>query len=422
MTADFELTTVEKDRLKGRGATVTENPDKTTTVTWTNTTVNSKTGDTPGWHETIEIKAKDDFIGGNMIPTNGPTSGITVGENTKLFPQPSVNVKLLTPGIGDKEITYYKGDKIESSKFSGELLGTYKMTELDGETAVGIPQLTKDQLAELKNGGTVEVPYSYTNSSADVEGKFVYMYRNTKYEAEGTKVNSLENHTATKVGQDVEEYKLTVTFVPNTVAERKDLLKDTAVLEPDANTSVSGTVVTDASVTGTYKVHVLALWAIVKRSTSADSAGNHPMLSGAKFELLKDSKVCYTGKSNSDGFVEWYKGEKKVSLSEMVKDTYTLRETSAPAGYAKSEVQWTIEITDTSVTIKGANGNEISAISLTNTTGKTYDAYVYENTPVYALPSTGGTGIFLYMIGGMLLMGAAAWILYKNKRREVLKR
>ena len=419
----FELTTGEKDRLNGRGATVTEN-DGTTTVTWTNTTVNSKTGNTPGWHETIEIKAKDDFIGGNMIPTNGPASGITVGDNTKYFPQSSVNVKLLTPSIGDKEITYYKGDTIESSKFSGELLGTYKMTELDGNTAVtkGIPQLTKEQLAELKKGGTVEVPYSYTNSSSDIEGKFVYMYRNTKYEAEGTKVNSLEDHTATKVGQDVEEYKLAVTFVPKTVAERKDLLKDTAVLEPDANTSISGAVVTNASVTGTYKVHVLALWAIVKQSTSADSEGNHPMLSGAKFELLKDSKVCYTGKSNSDGFVEWYKDGTKVSLSEMVKDTYTLREASAPAGYAKSEVQWTIEITDTSVTIKGANGNKISAISLTNTTGKTYDAYVYENTPVYALPSTGGTGIFLYMIGGMLLMGAAAWILYKNKRREVLKR
>lgn len=419
----FELTTGEKERLEGRGATVTT-LDGITTVTWTNTTVNSKTGDTPGWHETIEIKAKDDFIGGNMIPTNGPASGIKVGENTKFFPQPSVNVKLLTPSIGDKEITYYKGDTIESSKFSGELLGTYKMTELDGNTAVtkGIPQLTTEQLAELKNGGTVEVPYSYTNSSSDIEGKFVYMYRNTKYEAEGTKVNSLEDHTATKVGQDVEEYKLTVTFVPKTVAERKDLLKDTAVLEPDANTSISGAVVTNASVTGTYKVHVLALWAIVKQSTSADSAGNHPMLSGAKFELLKDSKVCYTGKSNSDGFVEWYKDGTKVSLSEMVKDTYTLREASAPAGYAKSEVQWTIEITDTSVTIKGANGNKISAISLTNTTGKTYDAYVYENTPVYALPSTGGPGIFLYMIGGMLLMGAAAWILYKNKRREVLKR
>lgn len=422
----FELTAKQKDTFAKRSdVQVTYNDNGTTTVTWTDTTVNSKTGDTPGWHETIEIKAKDDFIGGNMIPTNGSASGITVGENTKLFPQPSVNVKLLTPSIGDKEITYYKGDTIESSKFSGELLGTYKMTELDGNTAVtkGIPQLTTEQLAELKNGGTVEVPYSYTNSSSDIEGKFVYMYRNTKYEAEGTKVNSLEDHTATKVGQDVEEYKLTVTFVPKVVAERKDMLKDTAVLEPDANTSISGAVVTDASVTGTYKVHVLALWAIVKQSTSADSAGNHPMLSGAKFELLKGSDVCYIGESNNDGFVEWYKDGTKVSLSEMVKDTYTLRETSAPAGYAKSEVQWRIEIADTSVTIKDANGNKISAISLTNnTTGKTYDAYVYENTPVYALPSTGGTGIFLYMIGGMLLMGAAAWILYKNKRREVLKR
>ena len=417
----FELTTGEKERLEGRGATVSENDDGTTTVTWTNTTVKSKTGNTPGWHETIEIKAKDNFIGGNMIPTNGPASGITVGDNTKYFPQPSVNVKLLTPSIGDKEITYYKGDTIESSKFSRELLGTYKMTELDTTTAVekGIPKLTEEQLTKLKNGETVEIPYSYTNLNTDIEGTFVYEYKNTKYDTENTTVNSLEDHTATKVGKDVEEYTLTVVFVPKTVDERKTLLNDTAVLEPNGNANISGTVVTNASVTGTYKVHVLALWAIVKQSTSADSDGNHPMLSGAKFELLKGSTVCYTGESNSDGFVEWYKAEKKVSLSEMVKDTYTLRETSAPAGYAKSEVQWTIQITDTSVTIKDANGNNITPTPLTNI-GKTYDAYTYENTPVYALPSAGGTGIYLYMIGGMLLMFAAVWILYKSKCKEVL--
>ena len=44
------------------------------------------------------------------------------------------------------------------------------------------------------------------------------------------------------------------------------------------------------------------------------------------------------------------------------------------------------------------------------------------NKKVYDLPSTGGTGIYLYMIGGILLMFAAAWILYKNKCREVLER
>lgn len=418
----FELTTDEKVRLKGRGATVTEN-DGTTTVTWTNTTVTSKTGNTPGWHETIEIKAKDDFIGGNMIPTNGSASGITVGDNTKYFPQPSVNVKLLTPSIGDKEITYYKGDTIESSKFSGELLGTYKMTELDTTTAVekGIPKLTEEQLTKLKNGETVEIPYSYTNSNTDIEGTFVYEYRNTRYKAKDTKVDPLKDHTATKAGKDVEEYELAVTFVPKTVVERKELLKDTAVLEPNADENISGTAVTNASVTGTYKVHVLALWAIVKQSTSTGSDGKHPMLSGAKFELVKDSKVCYTGKSNSDGFVEWYKDGKEVSLSEIEKTTYTLRETSAPAGYAKSEVQWTIAITDTTVTITGANGNPLTPTQLGNpTTGKTYDAYTYENTPVYDLPSTGGTGIYLYMIGGMLLMFAAVWILYKSKCKEVL--
>ena len=47
-------------------------------------------------------------------------------------------------------------------------------------------------------------------------------------------------------------------------------------------------------------------------------------------------------------------------------------------------------------------------------------AFVIENIKLYSLPSTGGSGIYWYMIGGMVLMSAAAWILYKNKCREVL--
>ena len=421
----FELTSGEKEKLEATGATVTSNSDGTTIVTWTNTTVNSKNGNTPGWHQTIDIKAKDNFIGGNMIPTNGSSSGITVDGNTKLFPQPSVNVKLLTPSIGDKEITYYKGDTIESSKFSGELLGTYKITELDGTTTLtvgnGIPALTEKQLNSLKAGGTVEVPYSYTNSDTDIEGVFKYEYVNTKYEHEGTAGDPLNNHPATQVGQDVEEYTLKVTFVPKTVDERKTLLNGTAVVEPNTDASVSGTVVSDKDVTGTYKVHVLALWAIVKQSTSADANGNHPKLSGAEFELVKDGNVCYKGVSDKDGFVQWYKDNETVSLQEIEKATYILRETKSPAGYAKSNIKWTIEITNSAITVKDANGNNITATTF-QSYGETYDTYVYENTPVYELPSTGGPGIFLFTIGGMLLMGGAAWILYKNKRREVLKR
>ena len=421
----FELIFGEKSRLEGRGATVTTS-NGITTVTWINTTVNS----TPEWHETIHIKAKDDFIGGNMIPTNGSTSGITIDGNTKPFPQPSVNVKLLTPSIGNKEKTYYKGDTIESSNFSGELLDTYEITELNGTTKLtagnGIPQLTSDQLNSLKAGGTVEIPYSYTNSATDIEGTFVYKYENKKCESDGSIKNPLENHTATKVGQDVEEYTLKVTFIPKTVDDRKTSLGNTSILPPNENATISGTIVVNdekTTVTGNYKVHVLALWAIVKQSTSTDSNGNHPKLGGAEFKLVKsgDLTVCYTGISNKDGFVEWYKDDTKISMDKIENGNYTLQETKAPAGYAKSEVKWTIEITNTSITIKDNAGNNITATSLTQT-GKTYDAYAYENTPVYDLPSTGGSGIYLYMIGGILLMFTAAWILYKNKCREVLER
>lgn len=421
----FELISGEKSRLEGRGATVTTS-NGITTVTWINTTVNS----TPEWHETIHIKAKDDFIGGNMIPTNGSTSGITIDGNTKPFPQPSVNVKLLTPSIGNKEKTYYKGDTIESSNFSGELLDTYEITELNGTTKLtagnGIPQLTSDQLNSLKAGGTVEIPYSYTNSATDIEGTFAYNYENKKCESDESIKNPLENHTATKVGQDVEEYTLKVTFIPKTVDDRKTSLGNTSILPPNENATISGTIVVNdekTTVTGNYKVHVLALWAIVKQSTSTDSNGNHPKLGGAEFKLVKSDglTVCYTGISNKDGFVEWYKDSTKISMDKIENGTYTLQETKAPAGYAKSEVKWTIEITNTSITIKDNAGNNITATSLTQT-GKTYDAYAYENTPVYDLPSTGGSGIYLYMIGGILLMFAAVWILYKNKCREVLER
>ena len=43
-----------------------------------------------------------------------------------------------------------------------------------------------------------------------------------------------------------------------------------------------------------------------------------------------------------------------------------------------------------------------------------------QNEVIYELPSTGGSGIYWYSICGMLLMMAAAWIIYKNKCREVL--
>ena len=43
-----------------------------------------------------------------------------------------------------------------------------------------------------------------------------------------------------------------------------------------------------------------------------------------------------------------------------------------------------------------------------------------KNEADYELPNSGGMGIYWYMITGILLMIAAALILYKNKSKEVL--
>ena len=64
--------------------------------------------------------------------------------------------------------------------------------------------------------------------------------------------------------------------------------------------------------------------------------------------------------------------------------------------------------------LKSLDGAEIKASAATGV------VITLTNQKVYTLPSTGGNGIYWYMIGGMVLMSTAAWILYKNKCREVL--
>lgn len=64
----------------------------------------------------------------------------------------------------------------------------------------------------------------------------------------------------------------------------------------------------------------------------------------------------------------------------------------------------------------------LTTVDGTNITGSAEDGVVIKlaDKKVYVLPETGGSGIYWFSICGMLLMMAAAWIIYKNKCREVL--
>ena len=130
-------------------------------------------------------------------------------------------------------------------------------------------------------------------------------------------------------------------------------------------------------------------------------------LEDAEFTLRDSNNNSTTYTSNDNGII--FEGELNY-------DTYTLTETKAPSGYSKLVDSITITVTKNNIIIRGS-----AKAQLTQNANGTYELVV-KNDMLYSLPSTGGSGIYLYMIGGILLMFAAAWILYKNKCREVLER
>ena len=161
------------------------------------------------------------------------------------------------------------------------------------------------------------------------------------------------------------------------------------------------------------------------------SASNHElMLSGAVFKLAPDITLdlpTYYGKSQDDGTLKWYEDEacKKEINGSIQKGSYTLSEVSAPPGYVSSEETWDIEIASNGALKSIQSGEQEIAEDKVKTeivNGKETVYYLYENQVVYELPSTGGSGIYRYTIGGALLMMAAALILYKNKSKEVLNK
>lgn len=274
--ARFKLTKESEDKLKALNNSdktgyvdIKENADGTTTITWTGNAAKignaeAEKEEDRGWSSSFQIQARDDFIGGNMIPTNGASSGIYLeGGVTKEFEQPSVNVKLLGLNIGDKETTVFKGDPINPQNLVNELAGTVDVVELDNTTKtltavtplegnkVKLPTLTADQIKSLNDnkgltiGSDQTYKYTYPGSSEEV-GYFTYTYTLVKGKA--------EEHTANEAGTTVEQYNLTVTYHPYSLDERKGKL--TRVQEPADN---GGTVVNaDLNKEGTYKVNVVA--------------------------------------------------------------------------------------------------------------------------------------------------------------------
>lgn len=492
--------------------------DKTTGnqyIVWNEQTIpNSKNGN---WKKSITVKAKDDYIGGNDVPTNiSPDSMIHTGYGDAVLPQPKVNVKAELK-VKNKEVTIYKGDSlpdtntvlkemfdlegntskynVPESSFTTEWYSdpecTTKVTDLTADTETtyylkvsydaGVPSDGRDG-STANTGGNIAggtghiVEAVNENDSAKLYG--IYTIKVVSGEIQITK--KLESALETECtfnfsikdesGSEIKTVAITIpagftevkladkdlknlprgtytisevnsngyvltnyqvdetTNCRNTRNERQESVtfklgyetnadsngKDVDVIKNYTYDKNSGGTV--GSVTFT-NVKATKDWDIVKVSTSR----NQVKLQGAEFELLKNNTPVYIGTSNDNGKIIWKKGEKTVT--NLAPGEYVLRETKAPVGYVRSEETWSLSITKGGSLVSYTSEKTDSTIDTSTITESDSTLHLYfKNETAYALPSAGGTGIYLYMIGGMLLMFAAAWILYKNKCREVLEK
>ena len=487
--------------------------DKTTGnqyIVWNEQTIpNSKNGN---WKKSITVKAKDDYIGGNDVPTNiSPDSMIHTGYGDAVLPQPKVNVKAELK-VKNKEVTIYKGDSLpdtntvlkemfdleentskynvpegsfttkwyrnpecttEVTNLTADTNTTYYLkvsynagesttesnANTDGNIAGGedhiVEAVNESDSAKLYGIYTIKVvsgeiqitkklesalgtDCTFNFSIKDESGKEIKKVSitipagSTEVKLAGKDLKNLPRGTYTISEVNSNGYVLTnyqvdkTTNCRNTRNEEQESVtfklgyemttdsagKDVDVIKDYTYDQNSGGTV--GSVTFT-NVKATKDWDIVKVSTS----GNHVKLEGAEFELLKNNTIVYTGTSNEDGKIIWKKGE--TNAKNLKPGEYVLRETKAPVGYVRSEETWSLSITKGGSLVSYTSGKTDSTINTSTITGSDSTLHLYfKNETAYALPSAGGTGIYLYMIGGMLLMFAAVWILYKNKCREVL--
>lgn len=210
-------------------------------VKWVNQTLGVKKDNSSGWSKTIYVKAKDDFIGGNKITTNGSGSGITLKDGGNIpFEKPAVNVKLLDITQGDKEITVFLGDQINPATLLKQLNAEQPKINGFEKDNDGNPkniysnasaQLTEEELSQLLSGTTasVEKAYSYGNTG-DTIGKFVYTVT--------VDSDKKETHKTTTTGIKVETYTLHVEYIPYTMEERESA-KGTLSTNPGTELTVS---------------------------------------------------------------------------------------------------------------------------------------------------------------------------------------
>lgn len=224
----FTITEDEELRLEGTGATVTYNNDGTITVKWDNQEIPYGDNGKYEWSKTINVVAKDEFIGGNNVSTNVPgedNSYIEIPDLGKVeLQEPKVNVKLDFVVNNVNEVLF-KGETFTNSEdMIKKLFDSSAVTNSKG-TAITMydPSAFSTQLYKADVNGdktleTVDVGESFTTNDA----RYLDVTYNPGVASDSATANT-EGHTAQENNDNVKTGKLDVKFVAGRLAITKTI-------------------------------------------------------------------------------------------------------------------------------------------------------------------------------------------------------
>lgn len=121
-------------------------------------------------------------------------------------------------------------------------------------------------------------------------------------------------------------------------------------------------------------------------------------LAGAKFDLYYGEDAPDTT-ADTPVYQDYTTGEDgTITFKGLNPGTYWLVETEAPNGYAKMTKAFKVEI-------KGTEENHLAEVTVLNTAS-------------FSLPITGGSGTLIFTFSGIALMGAAALLYIRSRRKK----
>ena len=401
------------------------------------------------WFSTVQSFAENESNGLKLTQVNGSTTYIVTTADAFSAPAFAVALKAGVSGKTGTALTLSDG----KASVTGLALGYYFVTSNSGalcnltttNPSVTIHDKNDIPFDKIDDKESVDVgevvTYTITGKVPDYTGFTTYTYliadtmsegltfkKDVKVTVGGTDVTSACTITYDVEGKansftvsiPVEDYtigaaiKVTYTAVVNEKAVAKVEKNHATLTYSNDPTDSSSTTTTPPDEETVYSAKIVINKYVKDKKTEK--------LADAKFVLYKQ-KAATEGETATKLYYKWNDTEKKVEWVEAQSDatvkvtdakgatsfdglangTYYLEETEAPAGYNKLTEPATI-------TVNGASATTADLSSLTVTAD-------VENETGSLLPSTGGIGTTIfYVIGGVLVIGAAAMLIAKRKK------